>query len=65
MGSVLSARFILHLRSFLNDLTIQSMSVSPERVMRAEDELRFGGMTLTAPDEESDSTSISPGLTSG
>jgi len=59
MGSVLSARFILHLRSFLNDLTIQSMSVSPERVMRAEDELRFGGMT--APDEESDT----PGLTSG
>jgi len=42
MGSVLSARFILHLRSYLTDMSIQSMSVSPERIMRVENEIKFG-----------------------
>jgi len=41
VGSVLSARFILSLRTYMKDLTIQSMSVPPERIMRMEDELRF------------------------
>ncbi|KLO09916.1 hypothetical protein SCHPADRAFT_907350 [Schizopora paradoxa] len=46
-ASVLSARFILHLRTYLNDLSIQSISVSPERIMRVEDERKFGYQTST------------------
>ncbi|KLO09906.1 hypothetical protein SCHPADRAFT_542950 [Schizopora paradoxa] len=43
VGSVLSARFILQLRSYLTDLTMQSMSVPPEHIMRVEKEINSGG----------------------
>ncbi len=50
MQSVLSARFILELRTFVEDLSIQSMSVTPERVLEVEDEMRFGSR-MTSGDE--------------
>ena len=58
MASVLSARFILHLRSYLNDLSIQSISVSPERIMRVEDERKLGFQTYT--DDSLDSIELAP-----
>jgi len=53
MGSVLSARFILQLRTYVGDSTMQSISVPPEQVMRIEDEMKFGhgGTTTTRTDE--------------
>ncbi|KLO09909.1 hypothetical protein SCHPADRAFT_999929 [Schizopora paradoxa] len=38
VGSVLSARFILQLRSYLTDLSMQSMSVPPEHFVAAKAE---------------------------
>jgi len=57
MQSVLSARFILKLHSYLSDLTIQSMTVSPEQVLRMEDGMEFGGDSTI--DDETFETSSS------
>ncbi|KLO09256.1 hypothetical protein SCHPADRAFT_573693 [Schizopora paradoxa] len=48
IGSCLSCRFMLELRSYVDDFTVHTMSVSPEHVLRQEAELRFGGMDRTS-----------------
>jgi len=53
VGSILSARFILRLRTYVDDLSIQSISMPPEQMMRVEDEMRFR-RTTTRTDEAFD-----------
>ncbi len=52
-GSILSTRFILRLRTYVGDLSIQSISVPPEQMMRVEEEMRFR-RTTTRTDEAFD-----------
>jgi len=52
MQSVLSARFLLQLHTYLNDLSIQSISISPEHVLRIEEEMKFA--RVSAMDESSE-----------